>query len=63
VFEEGLAVFRGGDFVRARALMERTKQTRGGTDGPSDFYLRKIVALEANAPPEEWTGVVELSDK
>jgi hypothetical protein len=63
VFEEGLDVFRGGDFEQARQLMNRTREMRGGTDGPSDFYLRNITKLEANGELENWTGVVELTDK
>ena len=62
-FEEGLAVFRAADFKQARELMNRTRELRGGADGPSDFYLRKIAGLEANAPGDGWNGVVELTDK
>ncbi len=63
VFERGLDTFRRGDFVAARAELDRTRDLRGGTDGPSEFYLRKISALEKNGHREGWTGVVELSEK
>lgn len=63
VFEEGLAVFRAGEFQEARDFMERTRQMRGGFDGPAEFYLRKIRTLEANGHVENWTGVVEMSEK
>lgn len=63
VFEEGLHTFRAGEFAKARGLMDRTREIRGGADGPSEFYLRKIAALETNGHVEDWTGVVELSDK
>ena len=63
IFEKGLAVFRKGDFEAARDYMERTREKRGGSDGPSEFYLRKIADLEANGHLEDWTGVVELSEK
>jgi hypothetical protein len=43
--------------------MERTRQMRGGFDGPAEFYLRKIHALEPNGHLENWTGVVEMSEK
>jgi|GEM_PF-5501131 len=43
--------------------MVRAREIRGGTDGPSEFYLRKIMDLEANGHLEDWTGVVELSEK
>ena len=63
VFEEGLSVFRAGNFTEARKLMERTREVRGAADGPSEFYLRKIAKLEANGAVENWTGIVELTEK
>lgn len=63
IFEKGLAVFRKGEFATARDYMERTREVRGGSDGPSEFYLRKITGLEANGHHEDWTGIVELSEK
>jgi adenylate cyclase len=62
-FEKGLGVFRAGEFSTARDCMERTREMRGGSDGPSEFYLKKIAAFEANGNSEEWTGIVELSEK
>jgi adenylate cyclase len=62
-FEQGLNRFREGEFAAARAEMDRTCQIRGGKDGPSEFYLRKISALESNGHREDWTGIVELSEK
>jgi adenylate cyclase len=63
VFESGLERFREGEFGAARLDLDRTREMRGGTDGPSEFYLRKISALEKNGHREGWTGVVELSEK
>lgn len=63
VFEKGLARFQEGAFADARAEMTRTREIRGGSDGPSEFYLRKISALETNGHREGWTGIVELSEK
>ena len=63
VFEHGLERFRQGEFEEARAEMDRTRKIRGGTDGPSEFYLRKISALQTNGHREGWTGIVELSEK
>lgn len=62
-FEKGLGVFRTGEFKAAREYMNQTRQMRGGSDGPAEFYLRKIAGLEANGHLEDWTGVVELSEK
>jgi adenylate cyclase len=63
VFEQGLARFRAGEFEAARPFLDRTRNLRGGVDGPSEFYLRKIAGLESNGHRGEWTGIVELSDK
>jgi len=63
IFEKGLAVFRAGDFTAARDYMDRVRLARGGSDGPSEFYLKKIAALQADRQLEEWTGIVELSEK
>jgi adenylate cyclase len=63
MFEKGLGDFRKGEFATAREYMERTREVRGGSDGPSEFYLRKITGFEANGQVENWTGVVELSEK
>jgi len=63
VFEKGLTVFRAGEFKASRDYMTRTRELRGGSDGPSEFYLRKITDLEANGHQGDWTGIVQLSDK
>lgn len=62
-FETGLAVFRAGDFKASRDWMLRTAEIRGGSDGPSEFYLRRITDLETNGHHPDWTGIVELSEK
>ncbi|MEN3369870.1 MAG: hypothetical protein V7609_2013, partial [Verrucomicrobiota bacterium] len=43
--------------------LRQTVWERGGRDGPSEFYLRKIVALEKSRDLQTWTGVVNLFDK
>ncbi len=63
IFEKGLTVFRAGEFKAARDYMGRTRELRGGSDGPSEFYLQKITQLEASGHLENWTGIVELSEK
>jgi adenylate cyclase len=63
IFEKGLSVFRAGEFKVARDYMNRTREARGGSDGPSEFYLRKLTDLEANGHQEDWTGIVQLSEK
>ncbi|MEY2498723.1 MAG: adenylate cyclase, partial [Verrucomicrobiota bacterium] len=63
IFEKGLAVFRAADFKTAGEYMNGVREARGGKDGPAEFYLRKIAGLEANGHLEDWTGVIELSEK
>src|SRR2546423_2629028 len=58
VFEEGLEGFRAGEFSKAHDLLNQTRHMRGGSDGPAEFYLKKIAAMEANGHPGDWTGVV-----
>jgi len=43
--------------------MKRVGEIRGATDGPSEFYLRTISALEQSGRPESWAGVVEMTEK
>jgi adenylate cyclase len=62
-FEEGLARFGTRDFVEATELMKRTAHLRGEGDGPAEFYLRKIAALEPTSLPPDWAGVVEFTEK
>jgi adenylate cyclase len=63
VFEAGLETFRVGDFSKAAELMSRTRELRGGTDGPVEFYLRKIATLSRQDKIENWNGIIELSEK
>jgi adenylate cyclase len=63
VFEQGLSVFRAGEFKASREFMTRTREMRGGSDGPSEFYLRKITDLEVNGHHGDWTGIIQLSEK
>ena len=65
IFEKGLGIFRAGEFVTTRQDIERTREMRAASDGPSEFHVRKIANLEANVFSSEqaWTGVVELSAK
>ena len=62
-FEAGLESFRARDFSRAAAMMNRTHELRGETDGPAAFYLRKMAALDGQKDEGSWDGIVELSEK
>jgi adenylate cyclase len=63
MFEQGLDKFRQGEFAAARDDLDRACKIRGGSDGPSQFYLGKIAALEKNGHREDWSGIVELTEK
>jgi adenylate cyclase len=61
-FETGLDNFRVGKFSDAADLMNRASQLRGGSDGPAEFYLRKIAILQGQHL-KNWDGIIELSEK
>ena len=61
-FEAGLELFKAGNFSGATDLMNRTCQLRGGSDGPAEFYLRKIAMLQRQ-DLKNWNGIIELSEK
>ena len=61
-FEAGLDNFRAGKFSDVADLMNRTCQLRGGSDGPAEFYLRKIATLRGQ-DLKNWNGIIELSEK
>ncbi len=62
-FESGLDNFQKGEFPQAAESMHRTRELRGGADGPAEFYLRRIVKLSERPTQENWQGVIELSEK
>jgi adenylate cyclase len=62
-FNQALEGVKAGAFEDAKALFRKTIWERGGEDGPSQFYLKKIAALEKADQLREWTGVVRLDEK
>jgi adenylate cyclase len=63
VFEAGLDDFRKGEFASAAELMKRTCELRASSDGPAEFYLRRIAKLSQREKAENWDGIIELSEK
>lgn len=63
LFAEALALFQSGDLTKAKLAFEKTQAKSNGEDGPSEFYLKRITALEAKGMPKEWTGAVVLDSK
>jgi adenylate cyclase len=62
-FNEAMNAIKSGAFADANALFRKSIWERGGEDGPSEFYLRKIADLEQRGRLREWTGVVKLDEK
>ena len=62
-FNEAMNAIKNGAFADANALLRKSIWERGGEDGPSEFYLRKIADLEQRGRLREWTGVVKLDEK
>jgi adenylate cyclase len=63
IFGEAIEAIKTGAFEQAKALFRKTVWERGGEDGPSEFYLKKIAQLEKENALQEWTGVVKLLEK
>ncbi|HEX8310038.1 MAG TPA: adenylate/guanylate cyclase domain-containing protein [Chthoniobacteraceae bacterium] len=61
-FAQALAAFCAGELADAEKLFARVEGERGGSDGPSAFYLKTIAGLK-DSVPTGWSGVVELSSK
>ncbi len=59
-FEAALAAWDAGDFAAARVNFEAVKAARDGRDGPSDFYLNRVVHAATVAP---WSSEISLDDK
>jgi adenylate cyclase len=63
IFAEAIDAIKTGAFEQAKGLFRKTIWERGGEDGPSEFYLKKMAQLEKENALQEWTGVVRLSEK
>jgi adenylate cyclase len=62
-FNQAFEAIKSGAFEDAKGLLRKTIWERGGEDGPSQFYLKKIAQLEKADQLREWTGVVRLDEK
>lgn len=62
-FNQALEQVKTGAFEEAKSLFRKTIWERGGEDGPSQFYLKKIAQLEKADQLREWTGIVRLDEK
>jgi adenylate cyclase len=62
-FSEGREFFVKGDFERAASKFSETIRLRGGSDGPSRFFLQQIDEARAKFEPASWDGVINLERK
>ena len=62
VFLAGVAAFEKGDTALAGETFKKVKEMRGGTDGPSNFYLDELERRVIEAAPV-WDPEVELHEK
>jgi adenylate cyclase len=62
-FERARRDFAGRRFQEAAQGFREVREMRGGSDGPSEFYLRLIDRLEAEPPAGDWDGVVIFETK
>ena len=54
---------RQGDFVTLQKALREVVWQRGGSDGPSEFYLKYLARLEAEHHLQEWAGTIHLTEK
>ena len=62
-FNEAMEAIKTGAFDNAKGLFRKAIWERGGEDGPSQFYLKKMADLEKADKLREWAGVVRLDEK
>jgi adenylate cyclase len=62
-FADALSLFKARKWDEAEQAFECIIQQRGGTDGPSKFYLKQLAEVRAEEPPADWDGSIELKEK
>ncbi len=60
--EQGIRLFRDGDFSGARAIFESLVEKQPG-DGLADVYVGRSKSYESNPPPSDWSGVFQAESK
>lgn len=61
-FNTGVAAFEKGDTALAGEVFRKVIDVRGGTDGPSRFYLEELARRVAEAS-QAWDPEIELHEK
>ncbi len=62
VFEEGLALYRGGTWAEAEEAFNEALKT-DPEDEPSRLYLRRISSMRDHPLPADWDGVTVFDSK
>ena len=62
-FDQALTCVKRGEFEEAVKAFREVVWQRGGTDGPSEFYISRMAQMEKEDKLREWTGVIKLSEK
>jgi len=62
-FDRARSDFTARRFREAADGFREVRGHCGGSDGPSDFYLRLIERFEKEPPPLDWNGVVTFESK
>lgn len=62
-WEEAMRTVRQGDFVALQKLLREVVWQRGGSDGPSEYYLKHVAMLQKEGRLADWTGVVKMTEK
>ena len=62
-FHRALEDYRARRFSEAAVGFQEVIRACGGSDGPSELYLRLIARFATEPPPAEWSGVIQLTEK
>jgi adenylate cyclase len=62
-FAEGLDHFADGDLEAATLRFDKVIDSRGGKDGPSEFYREQIRRFPGKPDPATWDGIIRLESK
>ena len=63
MWDAAMQALRQGDFAQFQLKLREVIWQRGGSDGPSDFYLKYLARLGDENALREWGGTVKLTEK
>jgi hypothetical protein len=62
-FSDAVSAYVAQDLERAQRLFSEFLALQGGSDGPAELYLSRIVEALESSPGGEWDGVIRFSVK